>query len=265
MVYFHKGDIMKKDQIVVIDSGLGGLNIYNTLVNQYPNENYVYVADEAYFPYGTKDKYLLSERVQTLIEYFKDAKAIIIACNTASSVLQFMTKQYDNVIGIIELTANHAATLNKKGSILALATNLTIELGEYQKYIKLNNKQVIPVKGSEFVTLVESKQNMTDEEYHDGAINLINKHLKPHINLFDTLICGCTHFGYLIPYFKEVLGELNYVVSDFVVSSHLQQCIELNQTLDNPTRIVYSTAHPEEFQRKMESQNIYYKVELLNI
>lgn len=254
-----------KNQIVVIDSGLGGLNIFNTLIKQYPNENYIYVADEEYFPYGTKDKYFLSQRVQKIIEHFKDSKAIIIACNTASSVLQFMTKQYDNVIGIIELTANYASTLNKKGSILTLATDLTIELGEYQKYIKLNNKEVIPVKGSEFVTLVESKQNMTDTEYHTNAINLINKHLKEHINLFDTFICGCTHFGYLIPYFKEVLGESNYVVSDYVVSDHLKQCVSLNQTLDNPKRIVYSTAHIKEFQRKMESQNIYYQVELLNI
>ena len=61
-----------KDQIVVIDSGLGGLNIFNTLIKQYPNENYIYVADEEYFPYGTKDKYLLSERVQKIIEHFKD-------------------------------------------------------------------------------------------------------------------------------------------------------------------------------------------------
>ena len=256
---------MKKNQIVVIDSGLGGLNIYNTLVKQYPNENYVYVADEAYFPYGTKDKYLLSQRVQKIIEYFKDSKAIIIACNTASSVLQFMTEKYDNVIGIIELTANFATSLNKKGSILTLATDLTIELGEYQKYIKRNNKEVIPVKGSEFVTLVENKQNMIEEDYHLSAINLINKHLVMYKNQFDTLICGCTHFGYLIPYFKEVFGELNYVVSDFVVSEHLEKCIQLNKKLDNPSRIVYSTANPEEFKEKMASQNIIYDVELLSI
>lgn len=256
---------MKKNQIVVIDSGLGGLNIYNALIKKYPNENYIYVADEKYFPYGTKDKYFLSKRVETLIEHFKDSKAIIIACNTASSVLQFIKKTYDNVLGIIELTADYASSITKNGKILVLATNLTIELGEYQKYISRNNKTAIAVKGSEFVELIESKQNMTEQRYHDEAICLINKHLLPHKDVVDTLICGCTHFGYLIEYFKEVLGDIFYIVSDDVVVENVRKNIELNESLENPQRVVYSTCHPEEFKRKMEAQNIYFEVELLDI
>ena len=254
-----------KDQIVVIDSGLGGLNIYNTLIKMYPNENYIYVADEAYLPYGTKTKEFLATRVQSLIEYFKDSKAIIIACNTASSVLPYMSKQYDNVIGIIELTADYASKINQNGSILVLATNLTIELGEYQKHITKSSKQSIPVKGSDFVTLVENKQTMNDSEYHDNAINLINEHLIEHKGLFDTLICGCTHFGYLIPYFKEVLGDINYVVSDYVVSNNLKERVRLNQTLENPFKIVYTTGNIDEFQIKMQGLSMIYSAKHLSI
>ena len=254
-----------KDQIVVIDSGLGGLNIYNTLVNKYPNENYIYVADEAYLPYGTKTKEFLTKRVESIINHFKDSKAIIIACNTASSVLPFMEKKYDNVVGIIELTANHASSINQKGSILVLATNLTIELGEYQKYIKLNNKESIPVKGSDFVTLVENKQTMDDKIYHDEAIKLIENKLSGYIGMFDTFICGCTHFGYLIPYFKEVLGDANYVVSDFVVAESLKTKVVLNKTKSNPTRLVYTTGNKDEFQLKMQSLKMNYKAESIDI
>lgn len=254
-----------KDQIVVIDSGLGGLNIYNTLVEQFPNENYIYVADEAYLPYGTKTKEFLTKRVETLIDHFKDSKAIIIACNTASSVLPFMEKKYDNVVGIIELTTNHASSINQQGSILVLATNLTIELGEYQKHIKLNNKNSIPVKGSDFVTLVENKQTMDDKTYHDEAIKLIENKLLEHIGKFDTFICGCTHFGYLIPYFKEVLGDANYVVSDFVVADSLKTKVVLNKTKINPTRLVYTTGNKDEFQLKMQSLKMNYKAESIAI
>ena len=67
-----------KDKIVVFDSGLGGLNIFNALRTKYPNENYVYIADELNLPYGTKSIEFLKKRIKEIIEYFKDYKAIVI-------------------------------------------------------------------------------------------------------------------------------------------------------------------------------------------
>ena len=59
-----------KESIVVIDSGVGGLNIFYSLKNKFPNENYIFVGDSKYFPYGTKDKYFLGERLDHILEYF---------------------------------------------------------------------------------------------------------------------------------------------------------------------------------------------------
>ena len=108
--------------------------------------------------------------------------------------------------------------------------------------------------------------NIDNKQFIENKYIILQVFLGNYCNMMHISKKNLTNFFSLVyPNVKEVLGELNYVVSDYVVSDHLKQCVSLNQTLDNPKRIVYSTAHVKEFQRKMESQNIYYQVELLSI
>ena len=80
----------------------------------------------------------------------------------------------------------------------------------------------------------------------------------------DTLICGCTHFGYLIEYYKKYLGNINYIVSDDAVVEFIENKLELNKVKD-PQIKIYTTGNVLVFEDKMKAYNIEGRVEQLNI
>ena len=77
--------------IAIVDSGIGGISVLNKLIKRYQSGNYIYFADNLYMPYGTKSKAEIKERILNIIDNLKQnyqVDMIIIACNTASSVLK---------------------------------------------------------------------------------------------------------------------------------------------------------------------------------
>lgn len=241
-----------KDKIVVFDSGLGGLNIYKTLTNKHPNENYIYFADELYLPYGTKSVEFLKQRIRSIIEYFKDAKAIVIACNTASSIYRLLDLNYPNVYEIIDVTSQYAYNTSKNKRIGVIATDLTIELGMYQDALNKLNAKVFPLKYSELVDFIEGKDQYSEEEY----LRIVNESLKDKFSFFkdsdiDSLICGCTHFGFLIDEYKKHLTVSNYVISDDAVCEFLENKIKFTNNL-NPSREIYTSGDALEFSSKIK-------------
>lgn len=252
-----------KDKIVVFDSGLGGLNIYNALTSKYPNENYIYFADELYLPYGTKSIEFLKQRIKGIIEYFKDAKAIIIACNTASSIYSLLDLNYDNVYEIIDVTSKYAFEKSKNKKIGIIATNLTIELGMYQNKLNKLNANPYPLKYSELVDFIENRINVSEEEY----IEIVNQSLSQKFTYFDntnidTLICGCTHFGYLIDEYKKHLNVENYITSEIAMLDFLKDKISFVKH-EKPSRIIYTSSDSIEFQRKLNKMNIFENVKTI--
>ena len=71
--------------IGVYDSGMGGLIVLETLIEEFPNEDFIFIADNANVPYGTKESYQVEGYNLVLSDYLmdQDVKAICIACNTA--------------------------------------------------------------------------------------------------------------------------------------------------------------------------------------
>src|SRR6185369_5519453 len=72
--------------IGIFDSGVGGLSILMEIKKVLPNETYIFVADQAYVPYGGKTKDQLIDRVTKIMSFFQDkgVKAVVAACNTAT-------------------------------------------------------------------------------------------------------------------------------------------------------------------------------------
>ena len=72
----------------MFDSGVGGLTVLHECLVSLPEEDFVYLGDTAWFPYGTRDPELLRERVRAIAELLLDggAKLLVIACNTATSI-----------------------------------------------------------------------------------------------------------------------------------------------------------------------------------
>lgn len=188
----------KKQFIGVFDSGIGGLNVLNNLVEDFPNENFLYVGDNLNVPYGIKTKEQLEEIISKIFRYFEkeEVKAIVIACNTAS-VASMNLECKVPVFRIIEPTAKNA--LKVSNNIGVLATNFTIESKGYDMFLEDNMKGI---KASPFVTIVEN-----DTIKEEQSQKVINDILSPFKGKIDSIILGCTHFSVLEEDVKKVLGQ----------------------------------------------------------
>ena len=188
----------KKQFIGVFDSGIGGLNVLNNLVEDFPNENFLYVGDNLNVPYGVKTKEQLEEIISKIFRYFEkeEVKAIVIACNTASVASMELDCKVP-VFRIIEPTAKNA--LKVSNNIGVLATNFTIESKGYDMFLNDNMKGI---KASPFVTIVES-----DSIKEEQSQKVIYDILSPFKGKIDSIILGCTHFSVLEEDVKNVLGQ----------------------------------------------------------
>ena len=221
----------KNKPIGVFDSGIGGLTVLEKLMEKFPNEDFIYVADQGHCPYGTKTEEEIIECVLNVGKYLiaKDVKAIVIACNTASLFIKHLQDITDiPVISVIEPTCQAAVDKTKNGKIAVLATIATIKKGKYQELISLENKIAYGVACSEFVDFVENHE--LDDPLGQIIVNEKLDCLKGE-NV-DTLIHGCTHFSLLEDKMRKVLGNINYVACGEPTSEQLYKILEEKELLN---------------------------------
>ena len=219
--------------IGVFDSGIGGLTVLDDLIEMFPNEDFIYVADTLNCPYGTRTKEDIENKVSDVANYLlsRDVKAIVIACNTATANSEHL-KKITNVpiIGVIEPTANLASLSTKNKKIALLATSATIDSKKYQNL--LTGINVYPVKCPEFVEVVENNQFNTDYSYElvkQKLIDLVDKDI-------DTVILGCTHFGLLSKEINNVFTNAILVSSGFATTKVLKRIMEDSNLMNEYNR-----------------------------
>src|SRR5216117_3024982 len=185
--------------IGVFDSGIGGLTVVKALRDLLPNENIVYLGDTARVPYGAKSpetvqRYAL-ELAQILMK--KNSKALVVACNTVSSVaLPLLTKKFSvPVIGVIEPGARAALQATRNRHIGVIGTRATIRSGAYEKTLRAaaSNVRVSSRACPLLVPLIE--EGLLEDDVTD---QLILRYLQPLVaDGIDTLVLGCTHYPLL--------------------------------------------------------------------
>ena len=116
----------KNAPIGVFDSGIGGLTVVREIMRQLPGEKIVYFGDTARMPYGNKSKETVIRFSGQIVRFLKTrgVKAIVVACNTASSyALEEIRKAEDiPVIGVINAGARAAVSATKNGKIGVIGT-----------------------------------------------------------------------------------------------------------------------------------------------
>ena len=121
--------------IGVFDSGIGGLTVVREIMRQLPEEKIVYFGDTARLPYGNKSKETVIRFSRQIVRFLKSrgVKAIVVACNTASSyALEEVRKDEDiPVIGVINAGARAAVSATRNGKIGVIGTEGTIKSGTY--------------------------------------------------------------------------------------------------------------------------------------
>lgn len=231
---------MSKRPIGVFDSGIGGINVLKSLVKQFPNEDFIYVADTLNCPYGTKSPDEIRDLVTRVSNYLINSrcKAIVIACNTATSYASHLFELKDTVVlGVIYPTANAALKVGKK--IAVLATNATINSGIYQEIILDANREVVPFRCSEFVEPIEKGEIQTEYSF-----NLVRKHLMPiEDGNIDTVILGCTHFALYQKEIEAVFKGAKIINSGEPTSEELYHILDKRNLLnkDNKGKVYIKT------------------------
>jgi len=175
---------MKRERPVgILDSGVGGLSILHKLVKTLPNEHFVYIGDNARFPYGNKKPDVVKQYGLELAKFLvnKGVKAIIVACGTLSSYMIEATAQEFHlpIFGVIKPTVKELDRYKAK-QIIVWATPTTIDSGSYQKELRKSKKKICYQPCPTLAGAVESQDN------YSVAL--------PET---DAIILGCTHYSWL--------------------------------------------------------------------
>src|SRR6266850_2644693 len=193
--------------IGVFDSGIGGLTVVRALRELLPNENIFYLGDTARVPYGNKSAETVERYGLELARILmaEDAKLIVVACNTVSSVAipKLRAGVSVPVIGVIEPGAHAAIAMTRNRHIGVIGTRATIRSGAYENALRALNvhvrvtSQACPL----LVPLIE--EGMLDDKLTDQTIA---RYLDPMIAAgIDTLVLGCTHYPLLTSSITRVL------------------------------------------------------------
>jgi len=195
--------------IGVFDSGIGGLTVVKALRDLLPNENIFYLGDTARVPYGPKSPETVQRYAVELAGILtrKNAKALVVACNTVSSVaLPLLTKKFSMpVIGVIEPGARAALQATRNRHIGVIGTRATIRSGAYEKTLRAadNNVRVSSRACPLLVPLIE--EGLLNDDVTD---RMIVRYLEPLLaDGIDTLVLGCTHYPLLTGAITRVLSS----------------------------------------------------------
>ena len=231
--------ITENSPIGFFDSGVGGTSIWKEMIQLLPHENTIYLADSSNAPYGHKSQQeiiALSEKnTQLLIK--KGAKIIVVACNTATTnAIDYLRAKYAIPFIGIEPAIKPAALHTKTNSIGVLATAGTLSSALFAQTSEkfASNIRVVERVGEGLVPLIEN-----GEMQHLEMQNLLKKYLEPMLKKhIDYLILGCTHYPYLIPQIKKIVGSnVTIIDSGFAVSKQIQSVLAQLNLLNTQDKI----------------------------
>ena len=233
------------------DSGVGGLTVLRASQQRLPGESTIYIGDTARHPYGTRTDAEVLQFSEELTDALvaRNVKAIVIACNTATSVaLSALRLRHPEIpfIGVVRPGAAAATLATRTGRIGVIATEATVRSGAYFTAIKDQNPavQVVTRAASQLVPLIEAG-DLDGAALRDAVEGVIAPFRAavgaPRI---DTLLLGCTHFPLIRQMIATALGESIAVVdSAAATAATLQEVISVNH-LDAPGSTRGTAADP---------------------
>lgn len=200
---------MDNRPIGVFDSGVGGLTVVKEVMKVMPHENIVYFGDTARLPYGSKSKEAVTKFSKQDVRFLltKDVKAIIVACNTASSnSLDALQAAFDvPIFGVIEAGVGEALRATKNNRIGIIGTAATVRSGAYKDMICQKNAEISVFSKAcpLFVPLAE--EGWTENEVATlTAKSYLAELMEKKV---DSVVLACTHYPLLKRCIGEVIGE----------------------------------------------------------
>ena len=185
------------DLIGFFDSGVGGISVLHEARQLLPNEHFLFYGDNLHAPYGPRPlaeiRALSAAAIDRLLA--RDVKAIVIACNTATSAYAEIVRAAHPELPIVgmEPALKPAHFARHGGKVIVLATEATLRLEKFERLMNLYGDDVITVVGQGLVELVESGKARSPEA-QSRLEALLDQYRALQI---DAIVLGCTHYPFL--------------------------------------------------------------------
>jgi glutamate racemase len=222
----------RSSPIAIFDSGIGGLNVLYEAVQQIGGD-FIYYADTEHVPYGEKTREEVDQYIGEAVAFLakKNLKALVLACNTATSIsVANLRSKYDFPIIGMEPAVKPAVERNKGGRVLVLATPLTLREEKFKDLIaRVDNEKIVDfVALPELVTLAEEYCFLDSERIYE----VFDRKLSDDGTLsYSTVVLGCTHFPYFRKYFESYFPYSDIIDGTQGTVRHLKNILESKNLL----------------------------------
>ena len=253
---------MSKNPIGIFDSGIGGLTIAHAIKKKLPNESLIYFGDTKHLPYGEKSEQAIKDYSLKIADFLKknNCKAIIIACNSASSAAYYHIKKNVNSVPIYNVIDPIISFISKKyfnKKIGVIGTKATIQSGVYKNKIleKNSSLKVASLETPLLAPMIE--EGFFNQEISSTIIkNYLNDEMLDEINV---LVLACTHYPLIQNEIKKFYNEIDVIDSSEIVAEHINKELSelnlLNQVKKPKFNFIISN-FTESFSK---SANIFFK------
>jgi glutamate racemase len=244
----------KTSPIGIFDSGVGGLSVLRAVQAQMPNESLIYFGDQGHIPYGPRPMEQIRDFSEAITNFLleRDAKIIVVACNTASAAaLKYLRERFPAVQFVgMEPAVKPAAEITQTGRVGVLATPATFQGALYASVVErfANGVELFQSTCPGLVQEIE-RGDLNGEEtrriLEDALLPMLEKNI-------DTVVLGCTHYPFVIPLIQEIVGEKVRVIDPApAVARQIKRLLEaggmMNQSSTRGGVKFYTSGDPDMF------------------
>ncbi len=243
--------------IGVFDSGIGGLSVLKEIRKQLPDQDFIYIADSVFTPYGEKSEEEITQRCLQLVESLisRGAGIIVVACNTATAIaVNALRRKFSVPIVAMEPAVKPAVENSQKGKVGILATTMTLSSHRYAHLLErfASGTEVIEQACPGLVEQVENMQ--LDSEQTDS---LLHRYLDPLVTQHvDAVVLGCTHYPFLRAQIENITGKDIVVIDTAIaVTRELQRKLEAVENTNKDAMLehrFFTTGSVINFQQQLD-------------
>ncbi len=232
-----------------MDSGMGGISVLQSLRGRMPGEFFIFWGDSKNAPYGPRDEADIRRLTWDIVDKLlaRNVKAIVIACNTATSAAaaDLRAKLTIPVLGL-EPALKPAVRYAGERRIAVLATEATIKLDKYHLLLERFGRNTVSIPCPDLVEFVERGDTGSD-----ALLEALKRRLNPDGEKIAAVVLGCTHYVWLRPAIRKVLPDAAVFDGNDGLARHLRDILaeghllnengtggyELNTTSDDPAML----------------------------
>jgi glutamate racemase len=226
-------------KIGIFDSGIGGLSVLHEAYHQLPDQEYIFYADTEHVPYGLKTPEQIigyaTEITQFLID--KGVDAIVVACNTATSVaIKELRKRFSLPILGMEPAVKPAVEGTEGKRVMVIATPVTIREDKLKDLLhRVDEEHRVDLLAMPGLVEFAESENFEGKEVTEYVNSRCSAYDKKD---YCALVLGCTHFNYFKPAYREYFGgETLLIDGNTGTIRHLAEVLDLPVSPDKDVRL----------------------------